>query len=433
MKPGSRKMMWTAAFLSAAMLTMTGACGGDDGGGGGGEKATNGKVKITFAYWGSDSRQKLTEQAFKKFEEKNPNIEVEGDFSSFDSYYEKLATKVAADDAPDVITIEIRGLSEYAERGALADLTGKVPTADLDQQVLSSGQVDGKQYALPTGVNTFAMLANPDIVEKAGQKLPDDKTWTWDQYLDLSKKITGAGGAGVYGTEYNYNPAFLQIFAAQRGEKFYDGNKIGMSAETLKAWWSIHQKLIQTKGSPDAAKSAEIGSTGPEQSLLGTDKGALGMWWSNELNTLDTSSGKELSLLRMPRAPGATSSGMFLQPAMYYTMSAKTKHPAEAAKLLDFMVNDPDAASILLSDRGLPTNSKVLAAVKDKLPAADRQTLDFIDQVKGELSPIVAPPKGSLQMTDILKRNTEEVLFGRATPDAAAQKFLEEANAAIAG
>ena len=124
---------------------------------------------------------------------------------------------------------------------------------------------------------------------------------------------------------------------------------------------------------------------------------------------------------------------MFLQPAMFYTASAKSEHPAEAAKLIDFLVNDPDAAATLLSDRGLPTNAKVLAAVKDKLPAADQKTLTFIEEVKSELSPIQAPPKGALEMEDILQRNSEEVLFGRAAPDAAAQKFLSEANAAIAG
>jgi multiple sugar transport system substrate-binding protein len=426
----SRKTKWTAALLTAAVMTMASACGG--GSAGSGDQAGGpGKVTITFAYWGSDARQKITEQVFKKFEEKNPTITVEGDFSDWDSYYEKLATKVAASDAPDVMSIEIRGLSEYAGRGALADLS-KVPTADLDQQVLTSGQIDGKQYAIPTGVNAFSMVANPAALEKAGQKTPDDATWTWDQWIDLATKITEKGG-GVRGAEYNYNPAWLQIFAAQRGEKFYDGNKIGISVDTLKAWWAIHQKLIQTKGAPDAAKSAEIGATGPEQSLLGTNQGAMGMWWSNQLNALAKSSGQELSLLRMPKTAGATTGGMFLQPAMFYTASAKSEHTAEADKFIDFLVNDPDASAILLSDRGLPTNAKVLAAVKDTLPAVDQQTLAFIDKVKGELTPITAPPKGALQMEDILKRNSEEVMFGKATPDAAAQKFLSEANAAIAG
>lgn len=430
MNISSRKTMWIAA-LSAAMLTAA-ACGGGSGGGdagaGGGD---DGKVTITFAYWGSDARQKLTEEAIQKFEEKNPTIDVEGDFSNWDSYYEKLATKVAANDAPDVLSIEIRGLSEYAGRGALLDLNGKLPTEDLDQQVLSSGQIDGKQFAIPTGVNAFSMIANPAALEKAKKELPDDKTWTWDEWIALAQEISATGEAT--GAEYNHNPAWLQIYAAQRGEKFYDGTRIGMSPDTIKSWWAIKQKLIETKGSPDAAKSAEIGATGPEQSLLGTNQGALGMWWSNQLNALTKSSGQEMRLLRMPKAEGATSSGMFLQPAMFYAASAKTEKAEAAGKFIDFLVNDPDAASILLSDRGLPTNTKVLEAVRDKLPETDQKTLDFIDEVKSELSPIQAPPKGALQMEDILKRASEEVLFGRATPDDAAAKFLEEANAAIAG
>ncbi|MFI6709513.1 ABC transporter substrate-binding protein [Nonomuraea sp. NPDC050478] len=429
MKLGSRKTMWVAA-LSAAMLTAA-ACGSGDGGEGGGGGGDGGKVSITFAYWGSDARQKLTDQAIQKFEEKNPTIDVEGDFSNWDSYYEKLATKVAANDAPDVLSIEIRGLSEYAGRGALMDLAGKLPTADLDQQVLSSGQIDGKQYAIPTGVNAFSMLANPAALEKAKKELPDDTTWTWDQWAALAQEISATGAAT--GAEYNFNPAWLQIYAAQRGEKFYDGTKIGMSVDTLKSWWAIHQKLIETKGSPDAAKSEEIGDTGPEQSLLGTNEGAMGMWWSNQLNALTKSSGQDMTLLRMPKLEGATTSGMFLQPAMFYAASAKTEKADAAGKFIDFLVNDPDAAGILLSDRGLPTNSKVLAAVKDKLPPADQKTLAFIDEVKSELSPIEAPPKGALEMEDILERASEEVVFGRATPDAAAAKFLEEANAAIAG
>ncbi|MFD1547497.1 ABC transporter substrate-binding protein [Nonomuraea guangzhouensis] len=423
MKP---RKMWTVALLAATVMTSVAACGSGD------DKAGGDKIELRFSYWGSDSRQKLTEQVIKKFEEKNPTINVEGDFSDFANYYEKLATKVAANDAPDVMSIEIRGLGEYAGRGALADMAGKVPTTDFDQQALAAGNIDGKQYGIPSGVNAFSMLVNKATIEKAKQQVPDDKSWTWDDWINLAKQIS-ASGTGLTGAEYNYNPAWLQIFAAQRGEKLYDGKKLGVSADTLKAWWGIHQQLIQTKGSPDAAKSSELIAGGVEQSPLGTNTGATGMWWSNQLGGLSKASGQELTLLRMPKTKEATTGGMFLQPSMFYTVGAKSEHPAEAAKFIDFMTNDPDAAAILLSDRGLPINAKVLAAVKDKLPAVDQKTLAFIDEVRSELGPIAAPPKGALQVDDILKRITEEVVFAKTTPDAAAQKFLTEANAAVAG
>ncbi|MEO3798408.1 extracellular solute-binding protein [Nonomuraea sp. B1E8] len=425
----SGKKMWSAALLATAVLAVTAACGSDSGG-----ESTDGKVKVRFSYWGSDARQTMTEEAIKKFEAKNPNIDIEGEFSDFGSYYETLATKVAGNDAPDVITIEIRGLREYAERGALADLAGKVNTADIDAKVLATGALDGKQYAIPTGVNAFSLVVNPALVEKNGQKLPDDTTWTWKDYIDLATKITAESGGKVFGTQQSFNPGYLQIFAAQRGEQFYQGNKLGISPDTLKAWWANMQALIKSKGTPDAAKSVEIGAQSVDQSLLGTNTGAMGMWWSNQLGAINKASGQDVGLLRMPKAEGATTGGMFLQPAMLYTASSKTEHPAEAAKFIDFMINDPEAGEIILSDRGLPASSKVLAAVKDKLPATDIKTLDFIDEVRSELSdPPAAPPKGASAMEDILTRYSEEVLFGRMTPDDAAQKFLTEANASIAG
>ncbi|WP_327585073.1 extracellular solute-binding protein [Nonomuraea sp. NBC_00507] len=426
----SGKKMWSAALLATAVLAVTAACGSGSGGG----ESADGKIKLRFSYWGSDARQKMTEEAIKKFEAKNPNIDVEGEFSDFAAYYETLSTKVAASDAPDVITLEIRGLREYADRGTLADLASKVNTADIDAKVLGTGAIDGKQLAIPTGVNAFSLVVSPTEVEAAGQKLPDDTKWTWEEYIDLAAKITDKSGGKIYGTQQSFNPAFLQIFAAQKGEPFYNGNKIGVSPQTIKDWWNIHLNLIKTKGSPDAAKTAEIGAQSVDQSLLATGTGAMGMWWSNQLGGINKASGKEVDLLRMPKAEGATTSGMFLQPAMFYTASSKSERAAEAAKFIDFMVNDPEAGQIVLSDRGLPASSKVLAAVKDKLPATDKKTLDFLDKVKSELAdPPAAPPKGASAMEDILTRYSEEVLFGRMTPDDAAQKFITEANASIAG
>lgn len=158
------KRILAAAAVTLLAVSAT-ACGSGDGDSGD-------ENQIVFSYWGSDSRQKLTEAAIAKFEEKYPSIKVEGDFSDFDSYYEKLATKTAAGDAPDVISIEIRALAEYSGRGTIADLTGKIDTTDLDQSVLKAGQVDGKQYAIPTGVNAFPMIVNRKAVAKAARRSP---------------------------------------------------------------------------------------------------------------------------------------------------------------------------------------------------------------------------------------------------------------------
>lgn len=68
------------------------------------------------------------------------------------------------------------------------------------------------------------------------------------------------------------------------------------------------------------------------------------------------------------------------------------------------------------------------------LTDADQQVADFMAELGDEIvdaSPV--PPNGSAEMQDIMERINTEVIFERATPEEAAQMFVEEVNAAIAG
>ena len=102
-------------------------------------------------------------------------------------------------------------LVEAADRriGTLADLSGKVNTADIDGKVLTTGAIDVKQYAIPTGVNAFSLVVSPTEVETAGQKLPDDTKWTWEEYVDLASKITDKSGGKIYGVPWDLDPGLL--------------------------------------------------------------------------------------------------------------------------------------------------------------------------------------------------------------------------------
>lgn len=99
-------------------------------------------------------------------------------------------------------------LGEYAGRGALLEITD-VDLSKFDQAVADSGKVDGKQYAVTSGVNAHVVLANPALLAQSGITLPDDKTWTWDEYISTTAEITNATPDGVYGsasTASKYSP-----------------------------------------------------------------------------------------------------------------------------------------------------------------------------------------------------------------------------------
>ncbi|MDX3106771.1 hypothetical protein ACIBO5_33400 [Nonomuraea angiospora] len=43
---------------------------------------------------------------------------------------------------------------------------------------------------------------------------------------------------------------------------------------------------------------------------------------------------------------------------MYWSISARSKHPAEAALFVDFLADSQEAADVLLTGRGVPANMK---------------------------------------------------------------------------
>ncbi|MDT0446710.1 ABC transporter substrate-binding protein [Streptomyces johnsoniae] len=420
-----RRNVYAAFSAVGVLLASATACGGDDGG------SDDGSVTLRMAWWGNDSRHQLTEEAIALFEEKNPGIQVEPEYTDFTPYYDRLTTQVASREAPDVFAIEIRRLGEFANNEILADLTDRVDTADMDPNVLASGVVNDQQVGIPTGANTFSLMANTAVFEEAGVELPDDTTWTWDDYLEISQQISEATGDGTYGSQPSFNDAFLRIFAEQQGEQMYTEDGLGVSEEMLVEWFELQLEHQDAGAAPDAALSAELGSS-VENALVATNDGAFGMWWSNQLSTISIGSGEDIELLRFPTSPGAEASGMFLQPGMFWSSFSGSEHPEEAATLIDFLLNDPEAGAILGSDRGLPVNSTVRESIQADLPEADVASLEFFNEIASELSAApTAPPLGAGDIPDMLERYGQEVLFGNQSPQEAASAFLAEADSAL--
>ncbi|TWD82595.1 carbohydrate ABC transporter substrate-binding protein (CUT1 family) [Kribbella amoyensis] len=423
----------TALALAGVLLTLPGCGGGDSGGGG----EAGGPVTLRFSWWGNEDRAKLTQKAIDAFQAANPGITVKPEYSDFNGYFDKLATGVAANDAPDVITLGGAYPREYGDRGALLDLaevSGELKTDKIDKAALSNGNFEGKQYGVPTGVNAFGVVVNPKVFQAAGVPLPDDNTWTWDDYQRIAQQVGKAAPKGTYGSEDPTSSDALDLFARQRGESLYtEDGKIGLTEQTLTDWFTMTTAMRDSGAAPPAAMTSELaGQPSPEQTLMGRGLAGMQLDWTNQLGSLRSASGSELRLLRAPGESAATKPGMWLQASQIYTISARTKHPKEAAKFLDFLVNSPEAGKITLANRGIPANSDVLAAVKSSLPKDEAASGDFIAAVTPKVGPaLVIGPTGSTESVKILERVNAEVLFNRLSPADGAKRFLKGLNSAI--
>jgi multiple sugar transport system substrate-binding protein len=426
------------AGLAAASLVLA-ACGGDDDptgtaadGAGETEGADAGEdVEIRFSWWGSDSRHEETQEIIALFEAEHPHITVVPDFTDWESYWDRLATTTAGGDAPDVMTQEERYMTDYASRGQLLDLNDlPVDLSKIDELALAGGVIDGSQYAVATGVNAFSIVADPDVFADAGVDLPDDTSWTWDEFQDIAASF----GDDYYGVQAEgSNEAGFNVFARQRGEALYnpDGT-LGFTAQTLADWWQLHLDTVSAGSAPEATELLEI--SGPDMSLVATGQGAMAFYWTNQLGALSGTAGHELELLRHPGESAGDRPGMYLKPAMFYSISAQTEHPEEAALFVDFLLNSQAAAEIQLTDRGLPANLEIREAIQALLPETETQVTEFMADITPDLAdPPPPPPNGAGEIPGILTRLWEEVLFEQQTPLEAAEQFITEATAATSG
>jgi multiple sugar transport system substrate-binding protein len=438
---------WTSRWLVLAAvlaLVATACSGGDDDGGGsdaGGSEAEEAgadeAVEIRFSWWGSDERAEITQEAIDLFEEANPNITVTADFVDFDGYFDRLATSVAAGDAPDVITLGGSYPAEYAGRGALYDLgeaSDVLRTDGIEEAVLEGGVIDGTLYGIPTGVNAYAMLADPQIFEEAGVELPDDATWTWEDFAETAAEVSAATPDDVFGAQDPTYTGTLEAYARQQGEPglYTSDGDLALTEETLVDWFDLMLQMRDSGGTPAADRTAELLTDGaPERQLIATNNAAMMAGWSNLLAQYNEASGRELQLMKLP-GEGEGTPGMWLHPSQFYSVAADSEHPTEAAMLIDFLINEPAAGEVILADRGFPVNTEVRGSIESLLEAPEAAQADFLDRLETEIGP---PPNdepvGASETLNILNRLYPEVLFDRMTPEDAATEFVTQVRAEI--
>ncbi|HEX3199464.1 MAG TPA: extracellular solute-binding protein, partial [Propionibacteriaceae bacterium] len=288
-------------------------------------------------------------------------------------------------------------------------------------------KVGGTLVGAPIGVANFSVAVNPEVLKKAGVSMPNDKTWTWDQFAQVAAQITGKlGSQGVYGLDgFGTGAAELGAWARQKGEEIWPTDGAGVSQETITGFFDYANKLVAMKATPPAGRQVENATAVLDQTLFATNKAAFHLLFHTQISAFGTASGTEMKLLRIPAQARGESSKMVNKASMYWSVSSRSKNADASAKLIDFLLTDPAATKILTTERGIPAIPAVQKEIAPLLDPQAKVALDFSQSIAPELvtPPQVTPSNASGFSAEFTPVATE-VLFGRSSPVEGANKVL---------
>ncbi|MCW5950743.1 MAG: extracellular solute-binding protein [Propionibacteriaceae bacterium] len=370
------------------------------------------EVTIRFSWWGNDDRAKRTLAAVEAFRAAYPKITVETESADFAPYFDKLGTQVAGGDAPDVFQINDNSLRTFVANGVLLDLatvSSTLGTSEIPDPVLDTGRIDGVLAGIPMGVSPWGVIiVNKALAEQSGVPLPDDKTWTWDDYTTTGARMAEALGDGYFGIDsFGFESFNLESWARDRGETIFNGDgTVGISAETLAAYWTYVLGLHDSGTSMPATEYIEAWNTGVSAYPVFTGKAVMAMAGTQWIERISTAAGTEMEIRRAPSESSASpNNAMFNKASMFWAISSKTEHPEEAALFVDWLTNSGVSYDHLGFDRGLPANQRVLTDLLDagKLKPTDIAQVDFINAVASEVGfAYVPPPPGATALAGLM-------------------------------
>jgi multiple sugar transport system substrate-binding protein len=405
-----------AAAVTAATLP---GCGG------GGEGSSDG---LRVAWYGGDPVHKAMDAALAAFGADHSGTKLTTERAAFADYWDKLATQTAGRKSPDVFRMSMSYFSDYAQRKALADLSGKPIKLDaLDKDVAESGQVDGKLMGIGQSSITHATFRNPQLVEKRGGKLPEQ--WSWQTFAAFAKDYAADAGPGSYGTsDAGGNFQIFEVWAREYGSEVFADGKLAIGKDVLEGWFEFWLDLRKAKAAPPADVSAEGGTF--ETSQLSKGKSPVEFGWVQQLTFYQPLvKNAELVVGAVPgRTPGSLK-GQFLKALDFWTVSSSTKNTDAAVQLIDFLINDDRAVKAIGLTLGVPPSQKSRDLIAAQPNTAAGRAIAYVETIEKQVGPSPQPwPKGYGELITVFDRLNEDIGFGRTTPSAAADKFSSEAS-----
>lgn len=394
-------------------------------------------ARLRLLWWGSQERADRTNKAIAAYKKAKPDLDIAGEFAGWSDYWPRLATQVAGRNAPDLIQMDYRYIFEYARRGALAPLdeyVGKVlKIEDFGTPNIDSGRVDGKLYGINLGVNSSSVFFDAAAWEKAGVKAPSAGQ-SWEEFGKNAAEFgKNKPKPGYYATAdaSGVEPSFENWLRQQNKALFSEDGGLGYDAKDAGDWFAMWADMRKA-GACVPADIQALDQLNIESNALTTGKAATAFAHSNQFVGYQAVNKAKLSITSYPKVSKDSPSGHYLKPSMLMSVAKGSAGVEAAAEFINFLVAVPEGVDILGVERGVPASESMRNQLSPKLNDVSKAMVDYIAEVTPGVGPLPpSPPPGDGEFAFVLKRTSEEVAFGRMTPEEGGKRLVTEAETVI--
>jgi ABC-type glycerol-3-phosphate transport system substrate-binding protein len=358
----------TAGAVGAVLALALSACAtstdtGDNGDSGdSGEKVTLRFQSLAF----QEPTVKASKDIVDAWNAENPDVQVEYVQGSWDSVQDQLVTQFQGGTAPDIIHYESAAMTQFAQQGYLADLSGSFSDdvqGSVSEDLWETVTVDDQVIAAPTLLQSYVVFANKDLLEKAGVEMPTGDTWSWDDFMAAAEATTKGDVYGV-GWGLGEPTATMMTLGQNYGADYFEGSgddaTVSVGDAELEIPQRIHAMAYDDK-SLDPVTLTQSGSDVMSGFLKG--KFAMTVQGSYQAQTLSESAPEGFDWVAMPALEGDTAAQAPNPQTL--SVSAQSEDTEAAAEFIDYFMQAENLADVAEGDWLIPASSGAAAEVEE--------------------------------------------------------------------
>lgn len=390
------------------------------------------QVKLNMIWWGNEVRDLRTQRVLELYQKEHAGVTIEGKSYPEPDYWEKMEFHAAGKTMPDLVQMGYDQLNSYVEKDILLDLTpyiesGALDVSDIPEDILELGRSGDGIYGIAAGINAYCLFYNKTVTDECGITMKDNMTY--DEFVEIAKEVTEKTGYRANLCPIDGN-IFMTQWARVEGISL-NGSQVPVdSGKAYIPFFEILEKGIEDGWHlrPDYGDMTAVETDPMVYGSIPRTMAWCTVHGGSELLTAfqeAAPNGVEIGITTIPTSDPEKSN--FLNPSMFFSVSADTQYPDEAVAVINYLINSTDANNILLGERGIPVSTAVLDEIMDKLPRTERESFEFVTDVIApncsEINP--ASPDGWIELNDTLEKILEKIASGEITAEEAAAEYYE--------